>query len=190
MSRQKPAVFIDMDGVLVDFVQGLHEALRVSYDVDKYPYDRNKYDLFPDVINRAPGRSMHDLYTACHKSDFWFNLKWDRRANEILNTIERYTKDAYIATYPMQDPQAWVGKLQWIDKHMPDYRGRVLLMTAHKKLLANEHALLIDDKEDNVDQFIANGGGAFLVPQPWNSAHAKFNRDWIGELDTFLSSHF
>lgn len=47
--------------------------------------------------------------------------------------------------------------------------------------------ILIDDRDKNVDHFIAAGGNAILFPQVWNSNHAvqdrmKFVADELGRL--------
>ena len=104
----------------------------------------------------------------------------------MLEIVESCSDEVYLASYPMDHTDAWVGKLKWIDKHLPQYNKRVILMTAHKKLLARPDAILLDDRDDNIDQFCAVGGHGWLIPQPWNTKHDICNRDWTVLLESWM----
>ena len=185
---EKPVVCMDLDGVLVDFVGGLHRALGLNYDVADYPYPAGKYEMFPDAIAATRGRHTLDSLTqACHTSSFWENLLWDPLGKQLLSIVEKYSDNIYLVSYPMNHTEAWVGKLRWIAKNLPSYQNRVILMTAHKKLLANPRAIIIDDRDDNVDKFVDAGGAGFLVPQMWNSKHRYSHSDWTVLLDSWMN---
>ena len=183
-------VFLDMDGVCVDFIGGLHRALGIEYKALEYPYEASKYEMFEELCARTNGRvSMDNLYRACDSSGFWASLEWDPMGKEICDTIAAVTLDwkhsVCICTSPMANPDAWAGKVQWLKKHMPDVKD-IAIMTAPKCLLAKPGAVLIDDKDSNVEQFRKAGGAAFLIPQPWNSARADYGVNYIPELKEFL----
>jgi 5'(3')-deoxyribonucleotidase len=189
--NKNPTVYLDMDGVLVDFVGGLHLALGLYYDPVTYPYKRGDYEMFPYAVEATKGRhTMDSLIQACRTVPFWANLSWDRRGRAIMRIVERYTDQAYLASYPMDHHDAWVGKLHWVDEHLPGYKSRLILMTAHKQLLARPGAILIDDRDDNISQFIEAGGQGYLVPQPWNSKHELFDSetDWLPDFELWMKN--
>ena len=184
-------VFLDMDGVLVDFVGGLHRGLGLHYNCELYPYKAGQYDMFPSAVAATKGRhTLDSLHRLCYTAPFWANMKWDRRGREILATIEKHTDQVYLASYPMDHPEAWAGKLWWVGENMPAYKTKLLLMTAHKHILARPDAVIIDDRDDNVDKFISAGGKGYLIPQPWNSKHEIFDSEtnWMSDFDLWMKN--
>ena len=73
-----------------------------------------------------------------------------------------------LATSPTKCPESLAGKLDWIHKHMPPWMHRQYHITPRKWDLARPDALLIDDREENLDLFRQEGGHGVLVPAPWN----------------------
>ena len=185
-------VFLDMDGVLVDFIGGLHRALGVSYDPNKYPYPVSKYEMFEDLCYRTEGRvSMDNLYRACDPAEFWSNLEWDPMGKAIRTAIlveMGSWNNVVICTSPMATPDAWKGKVEWLNRNIPEVKN-ISITTAPKHLYAKAGHVLIDDKDSNVAQFKEHGGAAFLVPQPWNNDRELYNTDYIPRLRKFLSKH-
>ena len=180
-------IFVDLDGVLVNFVGGLHRALGLGHDPELYPYKRGNYNMFPDVVTATKGRhTMDSLLNACRAVAFWENLDWDPRGNRILEILCKHTDDIYLASYPMDYYGSWVGKLKWINKYLPTYNSRVILLTAPKHFLAKPNTILIDDCDKNVEEFAAAGGMSYLTPQPWNSKHASCNCDWTELLESWM----
>lgn len=185
----KPTICLDMDGVLVDFVGGLQRALGLPYDPDHYPYVPGRYEMFTEAVVATEGRhSMSSLLALCHEAKFWRDMTWDKHGADILEILESYTENIYLTSYPMEAPAAWAGKLEWIQYHLPHYRNRIILMTADKALLARPGAIIIDDRDDNVDKFCAAGGAGYLIPQPWNSKHKLCRSAWISDLDKWMKS--
>jgi 5'(3')-deoxyribonucleotidase len=182
--------YLDLDGCIVDFVGGLHKALGVEYSPDKYPYESGKYDMFEDLCARTGNKTNLDLlYKTCHTAEFWANLEWDSMGKQIINTIGEVFPDWHdrvcICTSPMANPDAWKGKVQWLNTYLP-WVKHIAIMTAPKHLLAKPGAILVDDKDSNVTEFRENGGAAWLCPQPWNSARGKFGTNYLPELKNFL----
>ena len=187
----KPIVYLDMDGVIVDFVSGLHRALGLYYIPELYPYKRGQYDMFPAAVLATQGRhTMDSLYRICHTAPFWARMGWDRHGQLLKGIVEKHADQVYIASYPMDHPDAWVGKLHWINENMPAYKTKLILMTAHKEILARPDAILVDDRDDNIDKFVAAGGQGYLVPQPWNSKYAVFDSetDWLPDFDLWMKN--
>ena len=75
----------------------------------------------------------------------------------------------------MPNPGSATGKVLWIEKHLPRYKKRLIITAAPKHLFAKPDTLLIDDKTDNVDEFIEASGYGLLVPRPWNADYGMAN---------------
>ena len=154
-------IFLDLDGVLVDFVSGIHEVFDEQY---KYgdPLEWNffkKFGVTFDIVNEA----------CC--VDFWADLHWMHDGRLILDEVQRKFGEIYLLTTPMPNPGSGTGKLLWIKEYIPDLYKRTILSYASKSLLAGPDTLLIDDKDENIAEFVAAGGCGILVPRPWNELH-------------------
>lgn len=147
-------VFLDMDGVLVDFMTPACHIVGINPPPDQYEFFGNKED---------------DVNKACNER-FWLELEWMPDGREILDLIEGAFKEdqVFIVSQPMDNADSWTGKRCWIELHIPLYRHRLIITHASKSILASPETLLIDDKDENVDDFIKAGGNAILIPRPWN----------------------
>ena len=76
-----------------------------------------------------------------------------------------------------------VGKIQWIEKHLPEYKRRYLI-GPEKHFCSHRNSILIDDSDENVMKFREEGGDAILVPRMWNcnygNRHHSF--DFVKEI--------
>ena len=186
MSKQ---IFLDLDGVLVDFVGGLHHRLGIPYSTCPYPYAPGNYDLFSSIAARGKDLKRSDIYNICHTSEFWASLDWDVAGRDILDVVSlHFTKpNIHVCTSPMHNPDAWAGKVRWFDKHLSKFVGDMIVTSAPKHLLARPGSVLLDDKDSNVEEFRDSGGSAFLIPQPWNKARHHFGyTSWLSDLSKFL----
>lgn len=162
--------YLDLDGVLVDFVKGalkLHNSdikpSEIVWDIDK------QLGLTPEQ------------FWSPFNFTFWANLEWTPEGKEILELVESvYGDNIAILTSPPKTGGAVEGKLAWVAKNMPKYK-RKTFVGARKELMAAPSKLLIDDREENVDNFMEAGGGAILIPRPWNR-----NKDMESELMSIL----
>lgn len=160
-------VFLDVDGVLANFLAGIHEALGVPYSYEDYPYEKAKWHMLTDI----PGvDKFTDIDGLCDE-DFWTDLDWIHDGQEIEQAVRDKFKDIYLLTTPMPNPGSGTGKLFWIKEHMPWMYKKTILSYAPKSLLAGPDTLLIDDKDQNIEEFRASGGQGILVPRPWNKLH-------------------
>ena len=184
--ENKLIVYLDMDGVLVEFIGGLHKRMGLPYDT--YPYKYGEFEMLEEIA-KAKGVGMPELYKQTDDRQFWRDLVWTSYAQDILKLVSEATvpENTFILTSPMARGDAWAGKVDWVLSMMPEFKRRLIICAAPKHLLAKPNTLLIDDKDQNVDDFIAHGGAAFLVPRPWNSAHADHPHFWKERLKTMLN---
>ncbi len=112
--KQKKILYIDMDGVLCDFDGAADKhALRNKY--------KNRRDCIPGIF-----KDLEPLPGAIEA----FEYLW-----EVF--------DVYIlSTPPWRNPDGWIHKKDWVEKHIPKAKRR-LILSHHKNL--NKGDYLIDD---------------------------------------------
>ena len=147
-------VFLDMDGVLVDFMGAVCEI------IGKIP---------PPSVYHFFEEEREEVNRQCNMA-FWINLDWMHDGHDILRAVvKRFDpKSIYLCTAPMPNTETASGKVKWIEKNIPDYLSRWIITPVPKKILANPNSLLIDDKDENIAEFCEAGGQGILVPRPWN----------------------
>lgn len=158
-------VFCDLDGVLVDFNGSATAIIGAENPPKKWRW----YEDYEDGFRR-----VNDACTW----QFWANLDWMHDGHDILRAVIDTFDPAqiYLLTTPMPNPGSASGKMEWIDRHLPTYNKKIFITTASKSVVARPDTLLIDDKDQNVEEFTDAGGEAILVPRPWNELHG-----WAGE---------
>jgi 5'(3')-deoxyribonucleotidase len=146
--------FLDMDGVIVDFVGGMYKLAGLP---------------------RHYGPSADHLYAATVGEmgrEFWANLKPTPEFTTIIRFVEHNfgMENCCILTSPCPTPGCMDGKRDWLAKYFPYFiQNNRFLMGSCKEFCAEPQAVLIDDHDDNINKFRAAGGLGILVPQPWNS---------------------
>jgi len=114
----KKIVYIDMDGVLVDFQSG----------IDK---------LNPEIQNEYKGKEDEVVGI--------FSLM--EPMNGAIKAFELISKhfDTYVlSTAPWNNPSSWTDKLLWVKKHLGDLAHKRLILSHHKNLNIGDY--LIDDR--------------------------------------------
>jgi FMN phosphatase YigB (HAD superfamily) len=135
-------IYCDMDGVLVDFNKGYFELTGHKLD------GIHRTDThFWDPINKAG-------------YDFWINLEWIKPDGHILwEYIEKYNPKLLSA--PSRQEDSRVAKLDWVYKELPDTK-LILRSAKHKKDFASPTSILIDDRVDNISDWVGAGGIGIL----------------------------
>lgn len=166
-------ILLDMDGVLVDFIGG-------AYGLHQRPMP----DAVPWRIWEEMGLTEEEFW-APMGHDFWANLPWTPEGQLLVRQLELMVgaENICLLTSPCLTPGCAEGKLAWIGRHLPQYRRQYLLGPA-KGFAAGPGKVLVDDHEKNVADFRSMGGGAVLVPRPWNSNASHLDRydtpaDWV-----------
>lgn len=120
IKKMKKILYIDMDGVLVDFQTGI-EACE---ECVKKEFEGNM-DEVPGIFGKMKP------------------MKGAVEAFKILS--QKY--DTYIlSTAPWNNPSAWCDKVEWVKKHLGDNAYKRLILTHNKNL--NKGDYLIDDRND------------------------------------------
>ena len=152
--------FLDMDGVLVDFVGGACKLHNMPYP---YPALNGIWD-FVEALNLNSAK-----FWAPMGREFWANLKPTPEMPTIIQLLEnKFGKtNVCLLTSPCQTDGCIDGKMDWIKAYIPDYKRRVMFSTA-KEFLAHPKTVLVDDAEHNTAPFNEHGGQGILLARPWN----------------------
>ena len=124
-------IYIDMDGVLVDFesAYGLitPEEKKQYNPCGKAEKDAD-YDEIPNIYSKMlPLNGAIDAY-------------------KQLSSDERF-KVYILSTAPWGNPSAWSDKLEWVKEYLGEKAKKTLILSHNKQLNFSENAYLIDDKD-------------------------------------------
>lgn len=179
MSQPKPIIYLDMDGVLADFVSPTL-ALFNRLDLIDSGWPKGEYSL-----EKVLGITTEQLWWAIDMVgvDFWAQLPIYPWALRLYRALELYG-DVYLLSAPSSSPHSHAGKRLWMQQHFGESFNKYVL-TRHKHLLSGENRFLIDDHDLNCSKFASAGGAAVVFPQPWNEATAgDVSRPELGVLET------
>ncbi len=114
-----------------------------------------------------------DQFWQSFDRDFWAELPISDEFEDLLSRSESLVGADSVAflTAPTLDSDCAAGKMDWIYRNAPHRFHRQFIITPLKHFCARPDALLIDDRDDNVEMFAKSGGNAILVPRPWNKNH-------------------
>lgn len=162
-------VFCDMDGVLADFVGGASKAHNRPS-----PYFEGSSCLGKFEMEECWGIGAEEFWAPTNSKEFWLGLEKTPEFEAILLRSAWYFggENLAILTAPSLFPGCMGAKREWIQKHSPFLGKKVIFASAEaKKFFAHPQALLIDDRDQNVEEWREAGGAAVLVPRLWN-------KDW------------
>ncbi len=164
MSLDRPRVFIDVDEVLADFVDGACKVhnIRASDITPKWSPDVWDMATVMGISNREFWRPISRL-----GERFWTELEALPWWGEVIDIVSGYTKDWYLLTSPSIDTSCYTGKVKWIKQHFGHNFDRFFI-TRHKHLLSGAGRLLIDDNPKNIAEFSDGGGKGLLFPHVGN----------------------
>jgi 5'(3')-deoxyribonucleotidase len=156
-------VFLDMDGVLTDYVKS---ACIAHNQRDPYVGDN---PATSDDLKTLFGMSKADYKKPIDCFEFWAGLCHMPDGLNILAALEQQfgKRNICILSSPSMDPDAIGGRLWWIDMYLPQYKKQ-LFLGEPKHAIAGPDKILIDDMDANCENWVAAGGEAILVPRQWN----------------------
>ena len=162
-------IYLDLDDVLCDFVGAalkLHGWTRPQWEAVQ---ERGRWEMLT-----ALGMTIDQFWQPIHDAGeaFWVNLEEKVHFRQLLALADHYggAGNWHIATSPSYSPSSYSGKARWIKDRLGFQFNRIIPI-AHKYLLANERSLLIDDRADNVFDFIHHGGKGIIFPAIQNCLH-------------------
>jgi len=138
-AQQQYKLYCDMDGVLVDFERGYNDLTgKQAPGVDS---TYNKEDFWGAITKAG--------------SKFWADLNWMPDGQQLWDYIKQYNPK--LLTAPSREHSSVIGKKEWINKNISG-TPVIFRQAKDKKDLAEPNAILIDDRKDNIQQWIDAGG--------------------------------
>ena len=177
-------LFLDMDGVLADFVTGACLA-----------HNRPSPYLDPEALGifdmeKLWGISVNEFWrTIDAKVDFWDTLQKTPEADALVAAaLSMFSIDNIaVLTAPSMDPTCVPGKRRWMQKHYPQLAKRMIFASAGaKQFLAGPSYILSDDRDKNISQFKLAGGVGILMPRLWNAGYGRAHHSLDDTLDILL----
>lgn len=149
-------LFLDMDGVIADFLGGACKAHN-----RKSPYEQESSLGIWDT-EKLWGITAEEFWKPIDAYDkFWDTLDKTPEADALVDMVTSLfgVKNVAVLTSPSMDPTCVPGKRRWMQRHYPQLAGRMIFASANaKQFLAGRDSLLIDDKDTNVEEFRDSGG--------------------------------
>ena len=140
----KPKIYVDMDGVLVNFNKGFKDLEGISPDeyIDKY-----SKGAFWKTLLKHPR--------------FFKDLEWMPDGKELWNFVKQYNPTILSAPVSEKNmPHCKEDKTNWIKNHIGD--NVEIILDEDKGAYANENDILIDDREKNINEWQAADGVGIL----------------------------
>jgi len=140
-------IFLDMDGVLVDFDQQFEELTGME----------------PRAFEAKHGSKGFWEAIETAGVGFWRGMKWMPGGEELYNRVAQY--DHALLSSPSRSETSKIGKRLWRRDKTPS--TKLILSRSHlKKNYASPLNILIDDRESNIKQWEDAGGIGILYISP------------------------
>jgi 5'(3')-deoxyribonucleotidase len=180
-------IFLDLDGVVVNFVGPAMAYNGAWVDESNFP-DGCGWDVVKavNIIRSEKGLPELDkrVFWNSFGYDFWRNLPLYPGAKAFVQALRAHG-EVYFATSPTLSSSCVAAKFDHICHEFPELKRKIII-SADKSVLANGNSLLIDDRDRNCEKFREAGGEAILVPRPWNDK--GYHPDPLGfTMSMFLS---
>jgi len=160
-------VFLDMDGVLTDFLGAAARFLNLPCDIN----DMTHWNAVLDYYYGTPEQFWQDL-----PEHFWSDyIGWMPDGIRIWNVVKEY--NPIILTCPGLF-SGGQGKINWLRTQLPEiYNAGNYLIGPTKSVVSRKNCVLIDDSDANIEEWKSEGGYGILVPRLWNMASYFANVD-------------
>mgnify|MGYP001096855941 CR=1 FL=1 len=132
-------IYCDLDGVLADFERGVKKL------TGKYPHEQSKKDMW-NAIYSIP--------------NFFQTLDWIPEGRNLWNYIKGWNP-TILTGLPASENGAQQKQL-WCAEHLGRNVPVIVCRSADKQRYAEPNAILIDDRNDNIAQWKAQGGIGIL----------------------------
>lgn len=145
MITNKYKIYVDMDGVLTDWED---QFKRYSGGIPVNVYD-NLY-----------GKDKQYQLVNQNSPTYYANMRWMKDGKLLYNFIKEFPHVEILSHAP--DKKAYIGKMQWLKNNQVPFKANLVPHREDKAKFANSDSIIIDDREDVVNDFRKTGGKAIL----------------------------
>ncbi len=160
-------IYIDQDGVMANCVKAMLDIHSWDSPWPTPPIHHDCHEWWEDTRKM----SMADFWKPIDQDGkFWANISPYGWLDELLIACAQAVgkENLFVLTSPHQHANCYYGKVEWLEEYVPVVPKSQYIFCKQKGKLGSEGRLLIDDKNENIDDFKAEGGEGLLFPQPWN----------------------
>ena len=136
-------IFCDMDGVLCDFDARLEQFGGMLPQEYESKYGTKKFWELVDKVG----------------VQFWSQMPWMSDGKILWNHIKQY--NPILLSAPSDDPSSRYGKRLWVNTNMPGTK-LILAKREKKQNYSKKNRILIDDRQDTIQEWIYRGGIGIL----------------------------
>lgn len=151
-AKKKVQIYVDIDGVLADFVKGVTEILIPDYDEEMYQSNpRYRNEMWDKVAEYSQNGGK-----------LWAELPVMHDAMELWNFVKPYNPQILSAT-GRREYGATTQKRGWIKQHIdPKVKVNLVQAARMKAEYANKGDILIDDQPKAINPWKDAGGVGIL----------------------------
>lgn len=160
MIASKYKIYVDMDGVLSDW-ESQFKRYSGGVSVDTYDSMHGKKKRYELVSKSSP--------------TYYANMPWMKDGKLLYNFVKEFPNVEILSHAPNKG--AYIGKMQWLKNNKVPLKANLVSNREDKAKYANADSILIDDRDDVVNEFIQAGGKAILH---------KNSTDTINQLKNIL----
>lgn len=137
-------IFVDMDGTITDFNKRFIDL------VGEEPHHYEKREGIEEFWNQIDN---------VHGVKFWAGMEWMPAGQRLWNYVQK--AGAKLLSSPSWGNTSRLGKRIWVKHNIP---GTKLILTnrARKQNYSGKDKILIDDRQDTIDEWNAKGGIGIL----------------------------
>lgn len=145
-------LFLDLDGVIVDFNKKLHE---IGWDENQLKNNKEYYDAFWKYLIKATEKGFK----------FWSHMEPMPGADILWSHIKKY--NPIILSSAGHVKAAHEQKRYWVHKFLgPHVQAIITDGSEEKSKYATPSSILIDDREKSLGPWRAKGGIGILYTDP------------------------
>lgn len=142
-------IYLDMDGVIVDWENQFKKASN---------------GISPNDYEKMHGEAKRFELSQNASPDFYANMEWTKDGRKLYEFLKNYDTEilSHAETKGGSDTRVVDGKLKWLKNNDVNIKANLVPHREDKAKYANGNSILIDDREDNIQEFIDAGGKGIL----------------------------
>lgn len=156
-NKMKYKLFVDMDGVLADFIRGVERAFQVVHG-DQVQYSEERYEQ-DKKFQSMVWKTIQAYQQMGH--EFWYDLELMDDALTLWNYVKPYTPEILSAT-GQERFESGNQKIKWIAQKIGNVKVNLTQKASEKAQHAQPNYILIDDKLKAINPWIDAGGIGIL----------------------------